>query len=153
MNGMPDQLRRLFFPEQYREVPQRRLIHNLLRSLHIISLGILIGGYFFAQPDERLTPWFAATLLTGAGLLLVDLYSSCILLFEVRGVSILIKLLLLSTLPLWPHDGQMILLALLVILSAFTSHSSKRFRHHNLMSPAFQQKYAIHDDHVNELDP
>lgn len=148
---MPDKLRRLFFPSQYREVPQRRLIHNLLRSLHIISLGILIGGYFFDQSVDQLTPWFVATLITGAGLLLVDLYSSCILLFEVRGVSILLKLLLLSSLPLWSHEAEIYLLMLLVILSAFTSHSSKRFRHHNLMSQAFQQKYAIHDDTSDDL--
>lgn len=87
--------------------------------------------------------WFVGTVLSGLGLLAIDLYGSCILLFEVRGISVLMKILLLLCLPLFAAQYQLWLLILLVILSSFVSHSTRRIRHKNLLPEAWQEKLGI----------
>ena len=89
-------------------------------------------------------PWILATIASGLGIFLLDLYSSCIALFELRGISVLIKTGLLGLMPFLDRDNQLYLLVGLVIFSSLLSHSRRKLRHKNIMSKAFQDKYGIH---------
>jgi len=90
-------------------------------------------------------PWIVATIASGLGIFLLDLYSSCIALFEVRGISVLIKTGLLGLIPFLDRNNQLYLLVALVILSSLLSHSRRRLRHKSIMPKAFQDKYGIRE--------
>lgn len=119
------------------------MILNGLRALHILCLCILVGGFFFDQNESLLKPWFIGTLASGLGIFLIDLYGSCIALFEVRGVSVVIKLALVGMLPFLERDYQLLLLVSLILLSSLISHSPRRLRHWNFMSKGFEDRYGI----------
>ena len=140
-----DSARRLLFPETFRKFPYRRFILNALRSVHIVCLSFLVGGFFFDQHNSLLLPWFVGTLASGLGIFLLDLYGSCIALFEVRGISVLIKLGLLGLLPFLDRISQLYLLTALIIFSSLLSHSTRSLRHKSLMSSGFQDKYGVQD--------
>lgn len=84
-------------------------------------------------------------VITGLAMFMVDLYGSFIALFEVRGISILIKILLLMCIPYVNEDAQIALFIIVIIFSSFVSHSTRRVRHKSFMSLAFNQKYGPQD--------
>jgi len=143
---MPDSIRTLLFPHNFRGMPHRRLILNLLRSLHLLCLCIMLGGVYFQHSKDELTLWVIGVIVSGLGLFLVDLYGSCIALFEVRGISVLIKLSLIACLPFLSDNNQLLILMLIIIFSSFISHGTRRLRHKNFMSQAFQNKYGLRED-------
>jgi len=142
---VPEEKRGLFFPARIRYFPYRRWILNILRSAHILCLCILVGGFFFKQDANLLKPWLIGTLISGLGIFLIDLYGSCIAFFEVRGISVLVKLGALGLLPYLEPDSQLILLAALIIFSSIVSHGAKRFRHWNFMPKDFQNRYGVQE--------
>ncbi|MCP4075631.1 MAG: hypothetical protein GY744_05560 [Gammaproteobacteria bacterium] len=146
---MPNSIRLFFFPENYRQIPHRRLILNVLRAAHLLSISILVGGFFFHIDQSLLTSWLIATVATGLGLFMLDLYESFDALFEVRGVSVIIKILLLLSIPAFSEDSQILLLIFVIIFSSFISHSTKRIRHKNYLPVALKQKWGIrtHNQH------
>lgn len=142
---IPGSVRKFLFPETYREFPYRRLILNALRAAHILFLCFLVGGFFFDKDNSLIMPLLVATIASGMGIFLLDLYSSCIALFEVRGISVLVKLGVLGLFPFLDRYSQLYLLVVLIILSSLLSHSRRALRHKNLMSKAFQDKYGIQE--------
>ena len=131
------------FPKNYREFKHKRLLIVLLRTAHIICFSILVGGFFFHQDKTQLSPWFLGVMLSGMSMFLVDMYGSCIILFEIRGISILMKLLLLSLIPLLSSNNQIILLMLIIVLSSYISHTTGKIRHRNILSSKTLKKYGL----------
>lgn len=116
------------FPAAPRDFPLRRATRSALRTLHILFTGILLGGHVFEQPAGVLTGWLWGSIVSGLVLFATDLYASCAVLFEVRGVAVLAKLLLLLLVPLmW--DLRVWLLAAALVIGAVSSHLSRDHRH------------------------
>lgn len=130
---------RALFPVEYRDFKHKRFIIVVLRSLHIICFSILVGGYFFQQPQALLMPWFLGALLSGLAMFLIDMYGSFMILFEVRGISILFKLFLLAWVPALESGFQVALLLFVIALSSYISHTTGKIRHRNITPGAFQQ--------------
>ena len=99
-----------------------------LRALHIMTTGVLLGGYIFYQPTTDLEPWLWVAILSGLMILLTDIYSSFGVLFEVRGIVVLIKILLLSLITVF-WEQRIFLLVLILFIGAISSHMPKRYRH------------------------
>ena len=116
------------FPDEPRNLPFRRTIRILARALHIMVAGVLLGGHIFNQPVMALEPWLWATVITGTVILLTDLHSSLAILFEVRGIAILIKIILLLLIPVF-WEQRISLLICILIIGAVGSHLPKRYRH------------------------
>jgi hypothetical protein len=103
-----------------------------MRSLHILATGVLLGGYIFNQPAAVLEPWLIAAVATGLLLLAIDLHASTVVLFEARGIFLIIKLLLLLLLPvMW--DLRVTILTIVLFIGAAGSHMPKRHRHRVLV--------------------
>ena len=79
-------------PPEPRSFPFRRGLRTLLRALHILTTGVLLGGHVFDQPQELLTPWLWGSIVTGLVLFATDLYASCAVLLEARGVAVFVKI-------------------------------------------------------------
>ncbi len=131
------------FPTEYREFPHKRLLIVLLRSIHIICFSILVGGYFFQQNQGLLLPWFLGAMLSGLTMFLIDMYGSCIILFEVRGITILLKLLLLALIPMVSNNFQVAILLFVIFLSSYISHTTAKVRHKVLLANALIKKYRL----------
>ena len=121
-------MRELLFPDEPRNFPGRRELKILLRAVHVLCAGVLVGAYLF---DTSQMTWLWATVATGSALLLLDLHESASFLLQVRGTVLAGKLALLAALP---HFGayKAYALAFLVIVSVVSSHAPGSFRHRML---------------------
>jgi hypothetical protein len=121
-------LARLLVPETERQLPGLRWIRMTMRTAHIATFSVVIGGHIFAVPADRIYPWLLAAIATGAGLIALSLYQSFLWLREVRGVAILIKLGLLCAIPLW-WEARVPILFAIVVISSYVSHMPGRYRY------------------------
>jgi hypothetical protein len=88
----------------------------------------LLGGHIFNQTEAVIEPWLWTTVVTGIIIVLTDLHSSLAILFEVRGIAILFKIILLLFIPLF-WEERIILLICVLLIGAISSHLPKRYRH------------------------
>ncbi len=116
------------FPNPPRGFPGRRAIRVLLRSGHLLTTGVLVGGHIFAQSEEVLIPWLVAAVTTGGLMLAIGLHSSLALMFETRGMIILTKMLLVALVPVF-WDERIWLLITVIIIGGVGSHASRGIRH------------------------
>lgn len=115
-------------PVSPRDFPGRRLTRSILRSLHILGGGVLIGAYLFAQPEEAIEFWYRLATVSGLMLFFTDLHASFAVLFEWRGLSIMTKIGLLLLLPVFP-GYEVYLLIIILTIGSISSHLSRKFRH------------------------
>ena len=124
--------KRLLFPEPPRPLPHARTISITFRTIHIAAIGILLGGHVFAIPGPRLLPWLYLSIASGAGLIGVELYSSCKWFYQGKGVLVLVKLLLTALVAVFWEQRVWLLLAVLVIGSV-GSHMPGRLRYYSFI--------------------
>ncbi len=105
-----------------------RGVRTVLRAAHIFTAGTLLSGYIFDEPISVLEPWLFATVISGFVLLTTDLHASLTVLFEVRGLGVLVKLVLRALVPVFWEARIPLLLAALVI-GAVSSHLPGEYRH------------------------
>lgn len=126
-------LRTLLVPEPPRRIPGHRALGVALRTAHLLTFGVLVGGHVLDVEPSRLVPFLLATLVSGLGLMILELASTCAWLFMGKGVAVLVKFLLLLVIPFFWEFRVAILLAVVVVASV-GSHMSSRFRHHSFLA-------------------
>jgi hypothetical protein len=123
---------RVLFPEPPRPLPYARAMSIALRTVHIAAVGILLGGHAFEVPAVRLLPWLSLSILSGAGLIGIELYSSCKWLYQGKGVLVIVKLLLIAAVAVFWEQRLWLLLAALV-LGSVGSHMPGRWRYYSIL--------------------
>jgi hypothetical protein len=102
----------------------RRWLGIALRSAHLAGVTLL-GATLLGAP----VPMAAAlTLLSGLGLLAIELLDGRVALTELAGAVVLLKLVLVAAMWAWPAAGLPLFWGLL-LLSAVVSHAPKGLRH------------------------
>ena len=133
----------LLFPSTPRSFPFRRGIRTLLRALHILTTGVLLGGHIFDQPSEILMPWLWGSIVSGLLLFATDIYASCAILFEARGMAVFTKLFLMLLIPfMW--ESRVTLLVAILVIGAVSSHLPRTYRHRVLF---FKDKIVVDQRH------
>jgi len=122
----------VLFPDPPRPLPYARAMSIALRTVHIAAVGILLGGHAFEVPAVRLLPWLYLSLSSGAGLIGLELYSSCKWLCQGKGVLVMLKLLLIAAVAVFWEQRLWLLLAALV-LGSVGSHMPGRWRYYSLI--------------------
>jgi len=104
-----------------------------LRTLHLASFGILLGGHAFAIESNQLLPALYLTIASGAGLIALEVYIIGLYwLFLGKGVMVLLKLAMLLAVPFfWDH--RLLLLLLVVVIASVGSHMPARYRHYSFL--------------------
>ncbi|MCB1751497.1 MAG: hypothetical protein KDI74_07215 [Gammaproteobacteria bacterium] len=125
------QLKRLLFPAESRFFPGQRWVNILLRTLHLIGIAGVGGGFFYPADGDLWRSFFDLTLWSGVGLTAIAVWNSGVWLIQLRGQAILLKLLLLSLMPLIPSQRLPLFLAILVI-SGVISHAPANVRYYSL---------------------
>lgn len=121
-------LMRFLFPDTPRDFPLRRAIRTVLRTLHILATGVLLGGHIFGQSKEQLIGWLVGSIVSGGLLLATDLHSSFALLFQVRGLLTILKLLLVAMVFVF-WQGRVPLLILALVIGGIGSHMPGKMRY------------------------
>ena len=126
------QLKRLLFPEESRFFPGQRWVNIALRTLHLIGIAGLGGGFFYASEGDSWRTFLDLTLWSGAGLTAIAVWNDGVWLVQLRGQAILLKLLLLGLMPLLPSLRLPLFLAILVI-SGVMAHAPASVRYYSLL--------------------
>ena len=89
------------FPETTRPQSGTRGLSIALRTLHLASFGILLGGHAFAIESNQLLPTLYLTIASGIGLMAIEVYVIGLYWFFLgKGVMVFPNLaLLLATFP------------------------------------------------------
>ncbi len=124
-------LRQIIFPQESRLFPGQRWVNISLRTLHLLGMAGLGGGYFYAAPGEAWLGFLYLTLVSGLALMLLSIWSNGIWLIQLRGQAILLKVLLLGLMPVWPEQ-QMFLLIAVIVLSGLISHAPGDVRYYSV---------------------
>ena len=126
-------MKAFFCPEPPRRRPAQRLLGVVFRTAHLLSVGTLLGGHVFDVEPVRLVPFLVAAIVTGAGMIALELASTCAWLFAGKGLAVLLKLALLLLVPVfWEH--RVVVLVAVTIVAGFGSHMSARFRYYSVLA-------------------
>lgn len=130
---MGDLLRTWFFPEQIRFLPGARAWSIAFRTLHLAAFGLLLGGHAFAVKAGTLLPYLWLTIVSGLGLIVLELYAVGLYwLFLGKGIMVLAKLGLLLIVPFF-WEARVTLLLLVVGIASVGSHMPARYRHYSIL--------------------
>jgi hypothetical protein len=123
---------RLFFPLPAHTIPYRRWWSIGLRTVHLIAIGILLGGHAFNAPAAQLRPLLYLAIATGCVMAGLESDPNLHFLVEGGGALMLLKLALLCAIP-FAWDLRLYLLLGVVILASVGSHMSARHRHYSFL--------------------
>ena len=135
--------RAALFPAEPRKLPWGRPLQVGLRTVHIVAMGMVLGGLGLGGTHDKLLPWILATLLSGALLLAVDLWKSGLFLVEGAGVAVLLKLSLLGLGNLFPAARLEWYLAATAVAS-IGSHMVSPWRHFSFLEWRVPERYGKH---------
>lgn len=121
----------LLFPEETRTVPGKRWINISLRTLHLIGVAGIGGGFLYSAPQAAWLPFLRLTILSGVGLFVLEIYSHGIYLVQLRGLAVIAKILLLFALLFWGEYAGAILIAIIVLSGVF-SHAPGDVRYFSI---------------------
>lgn len=121
------------FPQKMRFLLGNRAISIALRTLHLAAFGILLGGHTFGVDVEKLLPYLYLTILSGLGLIALEVYAVGLYwLILGKGIMVLLKLGLLLLIPFF-WEARVPLLLLVVAIASVGSHMPARYRHYSLL--------------------
>ena len=122
----------ILFPATPRHVPCERGMNIALRTAHLMTAGILLGGHTFDVPAHRLVLFLYLTIASGVAMILLELYSSCRWIYLGKGVMVSVKIALLIAAGVW-WEHRVMLLLLVVLVGSVGSHMPARFRYYSLV--------------------
>lgn len=122
----------LLFPDPPRRIPYERGISVALRTAHLATSGLLLGGHAFDVAPHRLIPFLYLTIASGVGLALLELYSSCRWIYLGKGILVMLKVALLIAAGVW-WDQRVVFLLLVVFVGSVGSHMPARFRYYSVI--------------------
>jgi hypothetical protein len=107
--------RRLLFPPKPRTFPGERWVNIALRCLHLVGIAGIGGGFLFDLEQSRWMAFWYLTLAPGVLLSLLYAWGSFLWFFQLKGLTIVLKLLLLAValaVPSWRGEVFILVIAL-----------------------------------------
>lgn len=129
---MASRLSAILFPATPRHVPYERWINIALRTVHLMTSGLLLGGHAFDVPAHRLVLFLYLAIGSGIGLILLELFISCRWIYLGKGVVVGLKIALLIAAGVW-WEQRVVFLLLVVLLGSVGSHMPARLRYYSFV--------------------
>lgn len=129
---MNSSVQSMLFPTIPRHIPHERGVNIVLRTAHLMTSGILLGGHVFDVSAHRLILFLYLTILSGISLVLLELFSSCRWIYLVKGVMVMVKVALVIAAGIW-WDQRVSFLLLVVLIGSIGSHMPARFRYYSFL--------------------
>ncbi|MCB1858644.1 MAG: hypothetical protein KDI63_10245 [Gammaproteobacteria bacterium] len=124
-------LKQWMFPAEPRFFRGQRWVNIVLRTLHLVGIAGLGGGFLYAAERPEWRPFLDLTVWSGLGLSLIAVWNSGIWLIQLRGQAVVVKVLLLSIIPYFP-ELQGLLFVTVIVISGLISHAPAAVRYHSL---------------------
>jgi len=102
-----------------------------LRTLHLLAITGVGGGIIFGLDKDLWVNYWWLALVSGALMMLIDIVSNPVWIVQVRGLVIFLKLILLLFLGRDP-SLDLVLLAVIIIISAIISHAPGKLRYYSV---------------------
>ncbi len=118
---------RLFFPAEVRKFPGLRWVNICMRSIHLIGVAGIGGGFIFELETTQWQTFWHLALVSGVLLTLLYIWQSGMWLLQLKGQVIICKLLLLGlalALPEWRTE----LFIMVIIFSSIIAHAPGNVR-------------------------
>ncbi len=128
----PSHLASILFPDPPRQIPGERGLNIALRTAHILTFSILVGGHVFGIPPHRLILYLYLTIGSGACLIGLELYRSCRWIYLGKGLAVILKLTCLIAAGIW-WEQRVLFLLLVIVLGSVGSHMPSRLRYYSLL--------------------
>jgi hypothetical protein len=121
-----------WFEADVKKIPGARWLRTSLRTLHLIAVGALYGGYVYAVDFSRLRPALFSVLVTGVLLVCFEVWQARIWLVQIRGLATFLKLGLLAGIGI-ATDRAVLFLTLAIVIGSISSHMPSRWRYHSVL--------------------
>ena len=118
----------ILFPREPRRFPFNRFSQNIVRTIHIVSMGMILGGVARGGDHDSLWTWIVMTVVSGLCLFGIDLYKTGRFMIEGSGVAVWIKLGLIGLGNLFPGARLELYIAATAVAS-IGSHMGPAWRH------------------------
>lgn len=102
-----------------------------LRTLHLLAVAGVGGGILFDLDQGLWLNYWWLALVSGALLMLIDVVSNPVWLVQIRGVTVYLKLFLLTLMVIYPAWDSFLLIAI-IIISGVISHAPSDLRYYSL---------------------
>ena len=119
------------FPKQSRVFTGQRWVNILLRTLHLLGMAGIGGGYFYVAVDDVWQGFLYLTLTSGLVMMSLSIWSNGIWLLQLRGHAILLKVILLLLMMFWPAY-QTVGLVLVIVISGLIAHAPGNVRYYSI---------------------
>lgn len=119
---------RALVPDTPRGFPGQRWVRISLRTLHLIGVAGLGGGFLYGAEPAMWMPYLWLTVATGMAMVIVELCSTGLWLIQVRGMSVVIKLALVAWLLRTEHL-ELPLMITVIVISGVVSHAPAGVRY------------------------
>jgi hypothetical protein len=124
------------FPDVDRTMPGLRWINIILRTIHLIGVAGVGGGFLYQSPLEQWMPYLGLTVASGIMLTCLAIWTNGMWLIQLRGVAMLVKLLLLGLSMMVGAQASVIIAV--IIISGIIAHAPGKVRYHKVFrGPAF----------------
>jgi hypothetical protein len=120
----------MLFPDPPRGFPGRRWANITLRTLHLIGVAGMGGGWLYGADPEAWRPYLWLVLASGGVMVLLELTATCLWLLQLRGLAVVAKLLLLAAAARWPEATPWLLVGVIVLSSVF-AHAPADVRYYS----------------------
>jgi len=125
-------LQSLLFPDPRRRLPASRWINIACRTVHLGATGVLFGAHWFHVPADPLYPFLWVAIISGLGMIAVEVYPTAHWVHQVCALFVYAKLALLCLIPFF-WDARVPLLVGVVLLAGVGAHAPRRVRHYSLV--------------------
>ena len=115
-----------------RPITWRRAVDVALRTMHIAAAGVLVGGHVFGVDACDLAVALYATIGSGAGLIVTEVWHSRHWPYQVRGLLVLLKLGIMCLVFAW-WDARVGILLCVLAVGAIGSHVPRLYRHYSIV--------------------
>jgi len=124
---MHPRLAKTLLPDPPRYLRGERWLNIVLRARHLVGVAGIGGGFLFGQDPAAWEAYWHLSIGTGIALTALYLWSTCAWLFELKGLAVVLKVLLLGIALAWPAARAELFITI-VILSGVIAHAPARVR-------------------------
>jgi hypothetical protein len=124
---MPNTWLQTLFPAEPRWFRGDRWVNIGLRCIHLVGIAGISGGFLFNLDQAHWATYWHLALASGLALALLYFWSTAAWLFQIKGLAVVVKILLLAVALRIPQlQGE--LFVAIIVISGLTAHAPARIR-------------------------
>ena len=117
--------------ETDKAIAAKRWVSISLRTLHLIGVAGIGGAYLYHVPQTLWYPYLVLLIISGAGMLTMEMLSNTQYLLQIRGLATIAKLIILMVSILIGMETYQ--LFVVIVISRVISHAPGKVRYYYII--------------------